>query len=187
MAVATTATKSDVKSAVRETIKQVAVAVSFATLYFVMTAVNPLASLTGAASLSAFLNIRWANLLRGFAVFSPAAIVGTALGGHAWNVYSGKAMLFSYGFTPMLTAAISVAIYVLGSKGKNWKRDVAVLAIGGALTGLVVSMRLAGFAMLLDSEVWTSLLSLGVLWKVIWHAGLYVGGYWLARAFFVRG
>ena len=186
MAVATTATKSDVKSAARETTKQVAVAVSFATLYFIMTSINPLAGLTGAASLSAFLNIRWANLLRGFAVFSPSAIIGMALGGHAWNVYSGKAMLFSYGFTPMLTAAISVAIYVLGSKGKNWKRDVAVLAIGGALTGLVVSMRLAGFAMVLDSEVWTSLLSLGVLWKVMWHSTLYVGGYWLARAFFVK-
>ena len=178
--------RQSVKEAALAATKQVAIGITFAALYFALVALNPFATLTGAASLGAFLNIRWAHILRGFSIFSPASIVGIAAGGHLWNVYSGKAMLFSYGFTPMLTAAIGVGAYLLGTKGKNPKRDIAVLAVAGALTGVVVSARLAGFAMVLDSEVWTSLLTHGVLWKVIWHSALYAGGYWLARMFFVK-
>ena len=179
--------RQSVKEAALVTTKQVAIGITFAALYFALVALNPFATLTGAASLGAFLNIRWAHILRGFSIFSPASIVGIAAGGHMWNVYSGKAMLFSYGFTPMLNAAIGVGTYLLGTKGKNPKRDIAVLAVAGALTGLVVSARLAGFAMVLDSEVWTSLLTYGVLWKVVWHSALYVSGYWFARMFFVEG
>lgn len=176
----------NIKAAAKTTAKQVAIGITFATLYFILTAVNPLATMTGASSLSAWFNIRWANILRGFAVFSPAAIIGMSLGAHWWNVYSGKASLFSYGFTPMLTLLISIGIFKFSTQGKNTLRDVIVLAIGGALTGAVVTLRLAGFAMLLDNQIWTELLTYAAMWKITWHIMLYVGGYWLARSFFVK-
>lgn len=181
-----TVSRQSVKEAALATTKQVAIGITFAALYFALVALNPLATLTGAASLGAFLNVRWANILQGFGIFSPAAIVGIAAGSHMWNVYTGKVALFGTPIGTILIFGIGLGIYLLGTKGKNPKRDIAVLAIGGALAGAVVSLKLTGIAMLMDAEALTVLLSYGALWKVVSHSLVYVSGYWFARMFFVR-
>lgn len=164
--------------------KQAAVAVGIGVIYFIMCVINPLNLLVGASSLAAFANIRWANLLRGFVLFSPGAAFGIAAGAHAFNVYSGKAALLAYSAMPLIQLGISLVAYGISKAwGRSMAKDLTILAVYGLIVGLIATLHLQTFAVLFHGSTWGELASWAAQWKVLTHVAVFMLGYPVSRYF----
>lgn len=169
---------------VKEATKQVVIAIGIGTLYFIMCVLNPFNLLTGAASLAAFANIRWANLLRAFVIASPGAALGIAGGAHIFNIYSGKVAIGAYPIIPMIAVIVGLGTYYLGQKiGRSTLKDISLIAGYGLIMGLVSTLHLTSIAVIMDGSAWGELTSFAAQWKIFTHTLIPVLGYPFVRYF----
>jgi hypothetical protein len=162
--------------------KSVAIAITFAVLYFIMCVINPFNYLTGAASLATFANIRWANILKSFALVSPASTIGIFFGSRAFDIYTGKAVLAAYPIMPMIYLALGLGVYWVSQKwGRSTAKDLTILTVFAVITALLVSMNLIGFAAIFGGTALGQLFTTGVLVKVLSHIVVFWAGYPIVR------
>jgi hypothetical protein len=163
--------------------KQTVIAITVGYLYFGMVAINPMAGLVGFHSLTTFVNMRWANLLRALVLTGPGAAFGIAGGAMAWNVYSGRAALsIAYHTMPFLNIVIGISAYKAYKKwGENYWAGLGIIGVYGLIMGSLVTMNLTSLAMLFQNEAWSKLLLAGAGWKVMVSTLIPMIGYVLLK------
>jgi hypothetical protein len=175
-------TLNKMKVTTRQLTKQLIIAVCFSIGYFTLVRLNPFAALTGVASLAVFSNIRIAEILKAFALVSPGAVGGIAIGAYTFNVYSGKIAIGAYSAIPTMIMLVGLATcFISHTIGRSIKKDLSLLAVYGLLSGLIVSLNLVTIAVLFDSETWSNLFTAGALWKIAFNVALPLTGYPLVR------
>lgn len=164
--------------------KQIAISIGVGTVYFIMCLINPFQLLTGTASILSFLNIRWANILKAFAISSPGAIFGIAAASWSFNVYSGKIALGAYPLMPTIHLLLAFAAYSFTQKwGRSTFKDIVILSVFAIFTALFASINLTGIAILFSVSTWADLFTLPILWKIFTHIATFLAGYPLVRYF----
>lgn len=164
--------------------KHIAIAITFGAVYFSLIVFNPMSPLTGIASLQNFASIRWANILRGFVMAFPAAVIGLAGGSYAYSVYIGRVTFGAYPILTLINAAFSMFIistFRIG--GRTIKKDLIAITIMGAFIGTTVTLNLSGIALLIDGEPLRNLFTIAAGWKILTHIGVCLAGYPIARYF----
>lgn len=164
--------------------KSVAISIGVATIYFLMTVLNPLASLTGGASIMALANVRFSNMLRALVIVSPASAVGVALGSHAFNIYSGKVGLMAYPIIPLIAIGVGLGMYKLSNMwGKSTFKDLTLIGLGGFIMGLVITLNLTTIASVFENGTFKMLLTGAAQWKILTHTLVPLMGYPLVKIF----
>lgn len=170
-----------VRSVARTLVRAVAITITFAVLYWAISAANPMLakSLTEPFGLT----FRWANALRAFMLpFGAPAVVGTSFGAQAFNVSTGTVGLFGQAFMPVITMLIGLLMLTWSKVwGRSTLKDLTVLTVYGALVGLVVAARHAGIALTVAPEAYRPLLEVAVLTRVGVTTLTHVAGYPLVR------
>jgi hypothetical protein len=162
--------------------KQAVVALSVAVAYFLLAKMNPLAGLTGAASLAAFANIRVANVLRALVIVSPGAAIGVAAGAHAFNISTGKVLLGAYPIMPIIAAGVGLFTYTLSQKwGRSVGKDLALIALYGWIMGVVVTLHLTSIAAFVDDKTLKIFFTGAAQWKILTHTIVPMLGYPLLK------
>lgn len=163
-------------------VKEGAIVITFAVLYFAMVNMNPWAGLTGMANLAILSNIRIANILKAFVIVSPSAVGGIAMGAYAFNMYSGKVAFGAYSAMPFITMCIgALAFFVSAKIGRSTIKDLSVLAVYGLITGLVVSLNLVAISTLVSNETWSMIFTTAVQLKIAFHIITPMIGYPLVK------
>lgn len=157
--------------------KETALAISFGVVYFAMCVMNPLAGLTGVAGLVSA-NIRWANLLRVFALVSPGSAIGIGLANVAYTWYSGKGIFGTYMVVNILCVAVSLGVYYVSQKvGRGYVKDLVILAVFGLITGIITKLNLVIIAILFDGETLGLLFEAAVWVKIGISVAVFMAGY----------
>jgi len=165
-------------------IKEISIAVVVGLSYFLLLATNPSHYLTGAASIAALANVRWANMLRPMALSHPLSAVGIASGSWAFNLYSGKAFFGAYSIMPVLFLGLALLMHKLANyEGRTLRKDLFILTLWGLLSGILASLHLTSVAMLFDFSVWEKVFSIAFSWKVFSHVMVLWIGYPLVLLF----
>lgn len=94
---------------------------------------------------------RAANTLRALVIANPAVAFGVGLGGHWFNVASGKAMLWTFPFLSAMHVAVGVCAWKMSKLwGRSTVKDLTILALYGLIMGILVSMNLTAYAAVLN-------------------------------------
>jgi hypothetical protein len=182
MEIALTKEKVNAKAVAR----QGAIGITVGAVYFGLLVANPLSALTGVASLAMYAKLRFANLLAPLALSNPGAILGMAMASWYFNIYSGRATLFTYPAMTIAFMGVLLGMHTVSKKiGRSTKKDLAVLAIFGALLGAIASLNLMVIASWTQSATWSQLLQVGVLWKIVNHSIIFMAGYPITK--FIEG
>jgi len=158
-------------------LKEMGIAISFGVVYFTMCVMNPLAGLTGIAGLFSA-NIRWASLLRAFALVSPSSSIGIGFATIAYTVYSGKIVNPTQLIVNVLVTAIAIGIYFLSRKiGRSKLKDISLLAIFGLLVGIITKLNLVLIAVIMGESTFAILFESVVWLKILLSMVLFMAGY----------
>ncbi|MDT8434709.1 MAG: hypothetical protein RQ731_08145, partial [Anaerosomatales bacterium] len=132
-----------VRTAARATTKAIALTVTFAALYYFMNSLNPAVAKSIGEPFG--LTFRFAQVLRAFTLWlGPVVPVGTFVGSKMFNSSVGDA----FSFVPVFNMFIGIGIWRVSKLiGRSTRKDLALVLAYGLLTGLVVSLKLSGWAL----------------------------------------
>lgn len=162
----------------RAAVKFAAITLSFAAVYYFIAEANP--TLAKSITEPFGFTIRLSSLTRAFALaFGPAVPIGTFLGSSAFNISVADLPI-----VPFVNMVIGLGI-VSASKlwGRSTVKDLTLLIAYGLATGIVVALKLTGWALLIAPATWQPLLTGAIVLKVGVHTATYMAGYPLLRGF----
>jgi hypothetical protein len=173
---------SKVKPISEAVLREITIAGVIAIGYFSLCVINPFQAFSAVASLTGLTNVRIADVLRARALTSVGAAAGVAFGAHYYNVYTGKIAIGAYPIIPLIILGIWMFVQGLSKAwGRSFAKDLALIGLAGFLTGVVVTLNLAGLAILLHGTIPGKLMTIGALWKVATHTLVPMVGYSLFK------
>jgi hypothetical protein len=159
---------------VREAAKTMAIVIGFAIIYALMTIYSPVFAKSSFAGMVFGKTLRLANMLRAFALITPLAPIGTAIGSASLKLGSG---LTEYVGTT-LNLLLGLFIYRQSQRfGRSMVKDLSLLAFYGLVSGLIVTVTHAGFASLLGIAGFKDLVTEMLTFKMLTSMVIYMAGY----------
>lgn len=158
--------------AVKAVARFMAITLTFALAYYLVSAANP--TLAKSITEPFGFTIRLASAFKAFTLpFGAAVPLGTFFGSSGFSMSVGDLP-----FVPMANLGIGLLV-ALGSKlwGRSTVKDLTLLAVYGLTTGIVVALKMTGWAMLVSPESWMPLITTAFTLRVLSHASVYLMGY----------
>lgn len=174
-----TVEKVDIRAAAVTTAKVVAIALSFAVLYVLMTTYSPVLAKSSMAGMLFGKTLRLANALRAFALVTPLAAIGTGVGGIWMDMTSAAPNVWNSVFN----TTWGLGVYAASRRwGGSRLVDMSLLAGFGVLSGLTVSITNGSMFLLAGGQADGTFMSL-VGFKVVSSVIIYMSGYALVEGY----